>query len=49
MKFAIKKTKNGISIWDVSHFDTVAPRAPVSSQNDFSYKYLVHVFGAGLK
>ena len=35
--FGSKNSKNGFWVWDVSHFNTVAPRDPT------------HIFGAGLK
>ena len=44
-----KNSKNGFLVWDVSHLDTVAPRDPISSQDDFKGHYLTDVFGAGLK
>ena len=41
--FDQKTQKNGFRDWDVSHFNTVAPRDPISTQDDFSGH------GAGLK
>ena len=47
--FWSKNSKNGFRVWDVSHFNTVAPRDPISSQDDIKGHYLTHIFGAGLK